>query len=685
MKLFSGSRRPVALGPYPAERLKRLDDSPYITAELPVPAPSTFDGPLQAVESAYAPFPDEPIAPRSPALTADPGARAALLKSAAFFYDAAAVGCCATANGHALVVLSENPGTCATGTLAAHWTLGAEQRLLNLRAREIATVLATYLRKLGYASNLITDRHQLADLGVRSGVLLQRANRLENPFIGTSFGIVAITAELELAVDRPLDPNAGSALAQAGWHWLVGIGGCRSLLERWRSRQRPDHTSRYPMERLRRVTQPTTVIHADEVPRVAMRANFFTRAGHGDLGPKARGQMPNFVDKEPLGASTRAQQAALLPLQEGTPSHPRDAITERAWRSDRSDAVKSLGYWLGADLVGMCEVPSYAWYSHDDAGEPIRTRHRYAIVLLLDQGFDTMEGGSGDDWISGSQSMRAYLRGMEIAVLLAAHLRKLGYPAKAHSNAYGEVLQLPLLLQAGLGELSRIGEVVLNPFVGPRFKSAVVTTDMPLAVDQPIDFGLQDVCRKCRKCARECPCNAISWDDPVMFNGYEMWKPDVERCTRYRLTNARGAACGRCMKTCPFNHEGLPIQRLALRAAIRLPALRGPIARLDDRLRRGRRNPVKKWWADLEMIDGRADTPPAGVNARDLSLDKTKPTSPIAYYNAADNPPADAESAVAVDRSAALKAVQLLETPAEAVARRARGEPPPAHYRAPDP
>ncbi len=38
-----------------------------------------------------------------------------------------------------------------------------------------------------------------------------------------------------------------------------------------------------------------------------------------------------------------------------------------------------------------------------------------------------------------------------------------------------------------------------------------------------------------------------------MFNGYEMWKPDVERCTRYRLTNARGSACGRCMKTCPIN------------------------------------------------------------------------------------------------------------------------------------
>ena len=37
------------------------------------------------------------------------------------------------------------------------------------------------------------------------------------------------------------------------------------------------------------------------------------------------------------------------------------------------------------------------------------------MVILIDQGYDTMEGASGDDWISGVQSMRGYLRGAEIA------------------------------------------------------------------------------------------------------------------------------------------------------------------------------------------------------------------------------------------------------------------------------
>lgn len=66
-----------------------------------------------------------------------------------------------------------------------------------------------------------------------------------------------------------------------------------------------------------------------------------------------------------------------------------------------------------------------------------------------------MEGASGDDWISGAQSMRAYLRASLIACIL-----------------------------------SRIGELVLNPFVGPRFKSGVVTTNMPATADKPIDIEM---------------------------------------------------------------------------------------------------------------------------------------------------------------------------------------------------
>jgi hypothetical protein len=46
-----------------------------------------------------------------------------------------------------------------------------------------------------------------------------------------------------------------------------------------------------------------------------------------------------------------------------------------------------------------------------------------------------------------------------------------------------------------------------------------------------------------------------------MFNGYEIWKSDSQKCATYRITTEGGAMCGRCMKTCPWNLEGLFAER----------------------------------------------------------------------------------------------------------------------------
>ena len=334
-----------------------------------------------------------------------------------------------------------------------------------------------------------------------------------------------------------------------------------------------------------------------------------------------------------------------------------------------TDALKALAHHLGGDMVGVCRVPSYAWFSHHSDGTEIEPYHENAVVILLDQGYETMEGASGDDWVSGAQSMRAYMRGAQVAGIIADHIRSLGWPARSQTNIDSDVLHIPLVLHAGLGELSRIGELVLNPFVGPRFKSVVVTTDMPIVPDRHVDFGLQDFCGKCNKCARECPCGAISFTEKVMFNGYEMWKPDVEKCTKYRLGNLKGSACGRCMKTCPFNIEGVLSERLFLWAAIRWPFTRGWIARLDDKVGNGRINGVKKWWWDLEYVDGATVEPTRGTNRRELDMkgariaDKQK----IAVYPAAVNPAGDAGSTpVKLDRKGAVAYGLRIEKPSDA-------------------
>jgi ferredoxin len=298
--------------------------------------------------------------------------------------------------------------------------------------------------------------------------------------------------------------------------------------------------------------------------------------------------------------------------------------------------------------------------------------------MLIDQGFETMEGASGDDWISGAQSMRAYMRGALIAGVMADVLRRLGHSARSQTNAHSELLHIPAVLMAGLGELSRIGELVLNPFVGPRSKSVLLTTDLPLEPDRPIDFGVQAMCALCLKCARECPCNAIPFGPKVMFNGYEIWKPDVEKCGKYRLTNMKGSACGRCMKTCPYNREDLAESDRLLWLSIREPAARRHLIEHDDAVGGGARNPVKRWWWDLEMVDGVAVAPAAGANERDLSPDRTdklRAGQKLAFYPPPLQPAGGTTLAqvVPIERREGLAAYAAAERPSAARRRRRNG------------
>jgi reductive dehalogenase len=437
------------------------------------------------------------------------------------------------------------------------------------------------------------------------------------------------------------------------------------------NRGRKTHLGKYPMEKIRRVAETTTYI-SDDVPRVPKRANFFNRAASGDLGPAPKRERPRFVGKIPLA------RAMGTICKEHHRMHKGEAMPEKAPLPDDPQAVaehiKSLCHFMKADMVGICEVPDYAWYSHDTDGSELAPRHKYAIVLLIDQGFETLDAASGDDWISNAQSFRAYMWGSNAACTVAEYIRQLGWEAQAHTNFDSDVLHIPLVLKAGLGELSRIGEVVLNPFIGPRFKSSVITTDLPMAVDQPIDFGLQDFCSQCRKCAVECPCNAISFGDKVMFNGYEMWKPDVAKCTSYRVTNPKGGGCGRCLKMCPFNKEGLLSHRIALWLAIKVKPLRGLLARMDDWFGYGKRNPVKKWWWDLEIVDRKVTVPPA-TNQRDLKKDRSARKQRLAMFPIDTLPDGDARTAVPVERKLGAERYEIGQ--AENAARRAKqGERP---------
>ncbi len=698
--------RPFHYGSFPLETLPRDDGVVSIESAAPPRSPpdrALGHGRLADVSNKYrqifAQLVDGEVAPGRAPLPEDLERRAVDIKGMAYFMDAAQVGICRipenawlrgaerNEDDHAVVLLVEDGKVPDEDNLAHEWVASAIRATTEMRASEIAAVVSGHIRHMGFSARSHIAGHELVDakrLAILAGLGVRDGDRILNPFI-ESFAIVVITTSYELAIDRPLHVDA---LKAAGLRYWLGVNGAQSGRERNRRAARPSHYSSYPMETVKQVDRPTTLIIDDEVPRVPKRAAFFERALQGDLGAKSQGERGRFSFKHPTSQSLLRAIRSIVPYQDGE-------VAEGVDQSRYSDpaanarAIKALSYFLGSDLTGVCEVPRYAWHSHKEDGRPIEMYHRYAVVMLIDQGFDTMEGASGDDWISGTQSMRGYLRGAEIAGVMSDLLRGLGFSSRAQTNADSDVLHIPLILWAGLGELSRIGELVLNPFVGPRFKSVVFTTDIPMEVDKPIDFRLQYFCGNCRKCARECPCDAIPWGNKVMFNAYEMWKIDAERCARYRLTNSKGAACGRCMKTCPLNKvvdlDGPMLTRAASWLGINamwLKPLMVPIATwLDDALGNGKRNLAKKWWFDHEIVDGVAVTPKA-TNQRDINPERyiDPAHQKIAYYNANVMPAPDAPGPVRVDRKAAVASGALLETPQEAAARVARGEGPPEHY-----
>ena len=605
---------------------------------------------------------DGPVAPQRAEVPDDPAERARHLKAAAYYFDASMAGVCALTpamhldtplrnpmvaqlareleasqpksfaagidmiladvldsarvehkpidnHTHALVILVEYPRDPQDGEPGAEWIIGTQAQRAATLSAQTAVVLSTYLRMLGFQARshtaTCTDL-DLRKLAVAAGLAEIRQSdgsvELVNPYLGTRFGLAAVTTGFTMEADRPLAPSTASSR----WHshgpaWWLGKGTAKGALHQDPYRSREFRSGPLPFETLKRREQPTTFIDHERVPRFPKRADFFARILFGDMGKPVQEAAKNahYVMKSPMGACARRALGALLLLQFGEARGP--VHTESLDPERNADNLKAAAYYLSCDAVGLCAVPQWAYYSHDAAGQPMPAYHRNAINMLIDQGHETMEGASGDDWISVAQSLRAYLRFSLLGGIVAEQVRRMGYSARVHSVIDGDVLQPPLLLLSGLGEVSRIGEVILNPFLGPRLKSGVVTTDMPMAPDQPIDFGLQSFCESCNKCARECPAGAITAGPKLMYNGYEIWKSDAEKCARYRITNQGGGMCGRCMKTCPWNMEGLFAESGFRWLAMKFPQAAPLLTALDDRLDRGSVNPVKKWWWDIEL------------------------------------------------------------------------------------
>jgi len=204
--------------------------------------------------------------------------------------------------------------------------------------------------------------------------------------------------------------------------------------------------------------------------------------------------------------------------------------------------IKGLTLMLGAGAVGISRVTDNALY------EGYETPFKNAISIAFPMNYQEMEQVTQPR--GGIETMRCYIEIAKIAVAVAEHIRALGWPARAYSES-SDVLHIPQAIESGIGELGKHGSLI-NRELGANFRLATVLTDLPLALDGPVDIAVDDLCLNCQRCTLDCPAEAIS-DSKQLVRGVEKWYVDFDRCIPYFV---KTFGCGICIQVCPWSVPG---------------------------------------------------------------------------------------------------------------------------------
>ncbi len=266
-----------------------------------------------------------------------------------------------------------------------------------------------------------------------------------------------------------------------------------------------------------------------------------------------------------------------------------------------TEKIKGFAENLGADLVGVTRI-NPAWvYSYkgeifqdnwDDWGREIEPAHEYAVVFALEMDAEMVSAAPHSP--TAIESMRVYARGAAISVQLATFIANLGYSAAANHFRHYEALLVPLAVDAGLGEIGRHGYLISKKF-GPRIRLGAVTTDLVLAPDAPVDIGVEDFCRICKKCAACCPSRSIPSEGRTVVNGSRRWMLDAESCFTY--WGKVGSDCNVCMRVCPWSHADTFPHRFVKQLITRNRIARRLFYHMDDLFygRRPKAGPGPRW------------------------------------------------------------------------------------------
>jgi reductive dehalogenase len=314
-----------------------------------------------------------------------------------------------------------------------------------------------------------------------------------------------------------------------------------------------------------------------------------------DVERRAKGSVlgiPGAIDRPFEGPNMAAMNAAFaVPPYFGREesTHPKAAPGMRRITLSPDEATLRVKGWtrhLGADLVGVAPLNPLWVYSHRGEifydnwrqwGESIVVEHPYAVVFATEMDWRMVTAAPHSP--SVVESAVNYAKGAMIATQLAAYIVNLGYSATANHSRHYDLLMVPLAVDAGLGELGRFGYLITREF-GPRVRLFAVSTDLPLVADKPVDIGVADFCRRCKKCASCCPSQSIPDGEPRADDGILRWKLNAETCFAYWAKT--GTDCNVCMRVCPWSHPRTLAHRVIVSLVVRNRFSRRLFRMMDD-------------------------------------------------------------------------------------------------------
>jgi len=240
-----------------------------------------------------------------------------------------------------------------------------------------------------------------------------------------------------------------------------------------------------------------------------------------------------------------------------------------------SALIKQIAYQLGSTLVGIARLnPDWVYLypmrnrgfeTHRELKVPAHWQTAIVVgtPMSWEPFFANPNYGASDD---------GYARSRIAAFRLAAFIRSMGYAARPHTpgTAY-DLIVPPILVDAGLGEQGR-HSIVITPELGSNFRPSIVTTNLPLAPDKPIDFGVQDFCKTCKICAKQCPSGAITMGAPSEHNGYLRYQLDISKCHNFWYSKLGNIGCRVCVAVCPYSRKANWVHKSALQMIARDPS-----------------------------------------------------------------------------------------------------------------